>query len=192
MATPQSDLPDEPPYPSYIALRSDRLPLIFSPDAAQRLFWPLDGIFPIAISVMKTPRSPDSLEQYFQPDTKGSGNGTWHEISQMPLTKPKVSSVEASVYDLNYWEETWLEHHREHTEGNAEYVTYGDLSDDDRPYPSVMKEEGGWESDSDTEFLVRCCDEDRPLRKAAKLVVKPSEGNHFVTVHDFVSGKSSS
>jgi hypothetical protein len=53
-----------------------------------------------------------------------------------------------------------------------------------------MKEDGGWESDSDTEFLVRCCGEDRPLRKAAKLVVTPSAGNHFVTVQDYVGGKS--
>jgi hypothetical protein len=185
MATSQSSQPDEPPYPSYRELRSDSLPVSFS-DAAQRLFWPLDGVFPTAISVMKTSRSPDSLEPYFQPDAGGSG--TWHEISQLPLTEPKVSSVKASVSDLDHWEEVWLEQHREHTD--AEYVTYGDLSDDDRPYPSEMKEDGGWESDSDTEFLVRCCGEDRPLRKAAKLVVTPSAGNHFVTVQDYVSGKS--
>src|ERR1700710_439310 len=132
---------------------------------------------------MKTSRSPDSLEPYFQPDNGGGGRGTWHEISQLPLTKPKVSSAEASVYNLDLWEEVWLEQHREHTD--AEYVTYGDLSDDDRPYPSEMKEDGGWESDSDTEFLVRCCGEDRPLKKVAKLVIMPSAGNHFVTVQDY-------
>ena len=124
----------------------------------------------------------------FQGNT--AGGGTWHEISQLPLTKPKVSSVEVSIYDLDHWEETWLEQHREHTSGDAEYVTYGDLSDDDRPYTSEMKEDGGWESDSDTEFLVRCCGEDRSLRKAARLVVKPCAGKGFVTVHDYVSGKS--
>jgi hypothetical protein len=139
---------------------------------------------------MKTPHNPDSLDLYFQPDTEGSGSGTWHEISQLHLTEPKVSSVEASIYDLEHWEELWLEQHREHTAGDAQYVTYGDLSDDDRPYASEMKEDGGWESDSDTEFLVRCCGEDRTLRKAAKLVVKPSAGKQYVTVHDYVSGKS--
>jgi hypothetical protein len=188
MATPQLSQPDEPPYPSYRELRGECLPVRLSPDVAQRLFWPLDGVFPTAISVMKTTRSPDSLEPYFQPDAEGSGSGTWHEISQLPLTEPKVSSVEASVSDLNHWEELWLGQHREHID--AEYVTYGDLSDDDRPYPPEMKEDGGWESDSDTEFLVRCCGEDRPLRKAAKLVVTPSAGNHFVTVQDYVGGKS--
>jgi hypothetical protein len=188
MATPQSSQPDEP-YPTLRELRSDSLPVRFSP-AAQRLFWPLDGVFPTSISVMKTPHSPDSLDPYFQPDTEGSGSGTWHEISQLPLTEPKVSSVEASVYDLEHWEEVWLEQHREHTAGDAQYVTYGDLSDDDRPYASEIKEDGGWESDSDAEFLVRCCGKDRPVRKAAKLVVKHSAGNQFVTVDDYVSGKS--
>jgi len=189
MATPQSSQADGPPYPSFRELRSDGLPVRLSPDA-QRLFWLLDGVFPTSISVMKTPRSWDSLEPYFQPDTEGSGSSTWHEISQSPLTEPKVSSVEASVYDLDQWESVWLETHREHTAGDAQYITYGDLSDDERPYALEMKEDGSWEEDSDTEFLVGCCGEDRPRKKAAKLVVKPSAGNHFVTVHDYVSGKS--
>jgi hypothetical protein len=74
---------------------------------------------------------------------------------------------------------------------STEYVTYADLSDDERPYPTKMNEEGGWESDSDTEYLVRCCDEDRPPNREniPTLVVKPSAGNEFVTVHDYVTGK---
>ncbi|KAE9375504.1 hypothetical protein N431DRAFT_403125 [Stipitochalara longipes BDJ] len=186
MATLQSSQPDEPPYSSYRELRSNLLPVKLS-DAAKRLFWPLDGVFPTAISVMKTPRSPDSLDPYFQPDAvgSGSGSGTWHEISQLPVTDPKVSSVEVSVYDLESWRNRWLEQHREHIEG--EYVTYGDLNDDERPYPSEMKEEGGWESDSDTPYLVRCCGEDRPHNEVARLVITPSTDNHFVTVQDYVS-----
>ena len=80
MATSKSSQLDEPPYLSYRELqnelRSDRVPVIFCPDAKQRLFWPLDGVFPTSISVMKTPRSPDSLEPYFLPDTTGSGSGS--------------------------------------------------------------------------------------------------------------------
>ena len=187
MATSQSGQTDEPPYPAYKELRRNHLP-VKSTDASKRLFWHFDSVFPVAISVMKTPRSPESLEPYFQPEAGGSGSGTWHEISQLPLTEPKVSSVEVSVYELEGWRNSWLEQHREHIEG--EYVTYGDLSDDERPYPSEMKEEGGWESDSDTPYLVQCCGEDRPPNETAKLVVTPSEGNHFVTVQDYVSGKS--
>jgi len=84
----------------------------------------------------------------------------------------------------------WLEQHTEHIEG--EYVTYGVFSDDERPYPSEMMEDGGWESDSDKEYLVRCCGEDRQPKEAAKLLVAASIGNPFVTVQDYLSGKSSS
>lgn len=191
MATLQHSQVDEPPYLSYKELRSvSSVPVILSPNGAQRLFWSLEGVFPTSISVMSDTRTPDSLEPYFQldPGASGDGSGTWHEISRLPLTEPKVSSVEVSLYDLERWEEAWMTWHREHTAGNAEYVTYEQLSDEDRPYPVEMKEDGGWESDSDTEFLMRCCGEDRPLRKAVKLVVSPSVDNQYVTVHDYVSG----
>lgn len=82
--------------------------------------------------------------------------------------------------------------HRDHAGGefDPEYVTYRDLSDEDRPFANDPKEDGSWEEDSDTEFLVKCCGEDRPLRKRGiKLVVTHSAGNRFVTVHDYVSGK---
>ncbi|KAK3933468.1 hypothetical protein QBC46DRAFT_402156 [Diplogelasinospora grovesii] len=176
MATSQSGQWEEPPYLSFKELRGEDAVVRFSP-AARRLFWPLDGVFPTAISVMKTPRSADNLEPFFQPDTGGSGSGTWHEISQLPLTEPKVSSVEASVFDFGDWEYNWLVYHEGHdgAEFGPEYVTYGDLSDE--------------EEDSDKEFLVRCCGDDRPLRKRGiKLVVTPSAGsNSFVTVQDYVS-----
>jgi hypothetical protein len=181
-----------PPYRSFKELRSDpTTAVVFSP-AAKRLFWPLDGVYPTAISVMKTPQSAGDLEPYFQ-QTPDRG-GVWHEIAQLPLTVPKVSSVEASVYDLDELESDWVEFHKYH-EGepaNPEYVTYGDLSDEDRPYADEPNEDGSWEEDSDTEFLIRCCGQDRPLRKQdQKLVITPAAGGDFVTVHDYVSGESS-
>lgn len=181
-----------PPYRSFKELRADpTTAVVFSP-AARRLFWPLDGVFPTALSVMKTPRSADDLEPYFQ-QTLGGGS-VWHEIAQLPLTEPKVSSVEVSVYDLEQWEFHWVAWHGHH-EGepaNPEYVTYGDLSDEDRPYAAEAKEDGSWEEDDDTEFLIRCCGQDRPLGKRGQtLVVTPAAGGDFVTVHDYVSGESS-
>lgn len=192
MATSHSGQSDEHSYPSFKELRSNEVHAIFSP-ATKRLFWPLDSVFLTAISVMRALRSPENLEPYFQPDARGSSSGTWHEISQLPLTEPKVSSIEASVYDLDQWEFDWIAWHGGHEGGefDPEYVTYGDLSDEDRPYANEPREDGSWEEDSDTEFLLRCCGEDRPLKKRGlKLVVTPSTGNHFVTVHDYVSGKS--
>ncbi|KAK0621894.1 hypothetical protein B0T17DRAFT_535328 [Bombardia bombarda] len=197
MDTPQSGQPDEPPYRSFEDLQRDGVRVLFSP-AAQRLFWPLDGVFPAAIYVMKTPRSADDLEPFFQPNAAGDGSGIWHEISQLPLTEPKVSSVEASVRDLEQWEYDWIAWHSWHKDHNMEgqpqfgqeFVTYGNLDDDVRPYADDANEEdGSWEEDSDTEFLIRCCGEDRPLRKRGqKLAVTPSAGSEsFVTVQDYVS-----
>lgn len=82
-----------------------------------------------------------------------------------------------------------MEQHREHV-GN-EFITYGEMNDEDRPYAQEMDEDGNYEADSDTEYLVACCGENRPLQKDVKLVVQPSLGNSFVTVRDYVSGKSS-
>lgn len=182
---------DEAPHPSFEELRSNEERVLFSP-AAKRLYWPLEGVFPSAISVMRTSRSVGELDPLFRPDISGSGSGTWHEIYSLPLTEPKVSSVEASLRDLDQWESDWLEWHRDHNapEFDAEYITYGDLSDEDRPYASEPNEDGSWEEDSDTEFLIRCCKNDRPLRKRGlKIKVTPSAGNNFVTVRDYVSGK---
>ncbi|PQE09087.1 domain containing protein [Rutstroemia sp. NJR-2017a BVV2] len=181
--------PDEPPYRSYNELQRARIYVEFSP-VAKRLFWRYEGVFPTAISVMKPPLSRDDLEPYFQPDTEGGGSGTWHEISQLSLTEPKVSSIEALAYVLYKWESDWIEWHKDHAgdEFNPEYVTYGDLSDEDRPYAENSKEDGNWEDDSETKFLVKCCGQDRPLRKKGiKLLVAPSAGNRFVTVHDYIS-----
>lgn len=183
---------DAGPYRSFRELRDDPNAAVVFSRAAKRLFWPLDGVFPTALSVMMTPRSADDLEPYFQQNPAG---GIWHEIAQLSLTEPKVSSVEVSVYDLEQWESDWVAWHGHHEGEPADpkYATYGDLSDDDRPYAKELKEDGSWEEDSDTEFLVRCCGQDRPLgKRGKKLVVTPAAGGHFVTVHDYVSGESSS
>lgn len=191
MATSQSSQPDKPPYPAYKDLRGNYLPVRPSPDA-QRFFWPFDGVFPTSISIMKTSQSTESLEPYFQQDTDGSGSGTWHIVSQSPLTEPKVSSITVSVYDLERWEEEWIEWHREHSspdggDENEPSARYGILDDDN---PRMRMTEEGWETDSDEGYLLICCNEARPHGKAVKLVVKPSAGNEFVTVHDYLSGMS--
>ncbi|KAL2283091.1 hypothetical protein FJTKL_10196 [Diaporthe vaccinii] len=148
-----------PPYRSFNELQYNPTVGVYFSPAAKRLFWPLDGVFPTALSVMKTPRSADDLEPYFQ---QTPGGGICHEIAQLPMTKPKVLSIEVSIYDLEH--------------------------DEDRPYAAEAKEDGSWEDSSDTEFLIRCCGEDRPLRKRGqKLVVTPAASGYFVTVHDYVS-----
>lgn len=152
---------------------------------AHRLYWPLTGVFPATISVMKSSQGGlEEREPFCQSD------GTWHEIASLPVTEPKVSSIEASICDLDKWEFDWIAWHEDHEA--AEFVTYGDLDDEDRPYAREQKEDGSWEEDSDTEFLIRCCGQDRPLRKRGqRLLVTPSEGQDFVSIHDYVCGISS-
>ena len=181
MATLQSG------YPTYSGLRDEQLPVCISPDA-ERIFWPLDGVFPTAISVMKTLKSTDALEPYFGGDTSGSGsdsdsNGTWHAISQLSLTEPEISSITVSVMDFEHWEETWLDWHREHLEEPSRQF----VLDEDNPKMRMI--EDGWETDSDDEGdLVTCCNEERPVAKqAVKLVVNPAAGREFVTIHDYLS-----
>ncbi|GJC94494.1 lysM domain-containing protein [Colletotrichum higginsianum] len=182
---PAGPLDEGPPYRSFEELRGDPTVAVVFTAAAKRLFWPLDGVFPTALSRGRSravlPADP-RRRRHLARDRAAA------------LTEPKVSSVEASVYDLEQWEFNWVAWHTHH-EGepaNPEYVTYGDLSDEDRPYAKEPKEDGSWEEDSDTEFLVRCCGQDRPLRKRGqKLVVTPAAGGHFVTTHDYVSGESS-
>jgi hypothetical protein len=75
----------------------------------------------------------------------------------------------------------------------CEYVTYGDLNNDERPFAQEPERQDGtwsWDEPSDTEILVRCCGEDRPLgKRGLTLDVRPSPGNDFVTVKDYVGGE---
>jgi hypothetical protein len=129
---------------------------------------------------MSSPHNPDSLELYFQP-----GTSTWHAISQSPLTEPKVSSITVQVYELEMWEEQWLDMHRNHSEPdggeeNWEGVLWGELSD----YDKEEDEEGEGEGAG---HLLICCGEKRPRRKAVSVVVKPAASHGFVTIHDYLS-----
>src|SRR4051812_49121099 len=100
----------------------------------------------------------------------------------MSLTEPKISSITVSVFELELWEENWLEVHREHSDPGSGDETepslflYGEVAD-----PSCEEESG-------LEQLLRCCGEARPRGKVAKLVVKPvAEEQGFITSHDYVS-----
>ncbi len=159
----------EATYLSYEELRPGGVP-----DAMRRLYWPLEGEFPLNMFVMKQPRAPRDLEPLFQPDDSGNGNsnsGTWHEIASQPCTKRKVSSITARVPELDQWGPHWRDWHGEHAcpESGAEYIT------DDR------------EADADAKVLIRCCGEERPFRKGHRsITVVPLEGSGFVTVKDYV------
>ena len=118
------------------------------------------------------------LKPFFQLETSGRGRGTRHDISSLTLTDPKVSSIEGQVSELDQWESSWVGWHS--NLATAQYVTYGALNDKGGPYANEAQEDGSWEEDLDTEFLIRCSGEDRPIgRRDFKRKVTPSADNNF-------------
>ncbi|KAH8194090.1 hypothetical protein TruAng_011740 [Truncatella angustata] len=164
MTSPQPKRSGQPPLRSWSQLQYNKVHVTFSP-VAQRLFWQYEGSFPNAISVMKVSGNAKELEPLFQPSgtsaaegdggngSDGAGTGTWHAVAHEPVTQPPVSSLRAAIEDLDQWESDWLFWHQDHE--SAEFVTYGDLSDEDRPFAEYADEDGNWEADSDTEFKIR-------------------------------------
>ncbi|KAK3947831.1 hypothetical protein QBC32DRAFT_270038 [Pseudoneurospora amorphoporcata] len=208
--TSQPGQSEEPPYRSYEEL--ERLPGgVRLSREIDRLFWEFKGAFPSAISVMANRRGAKGhLEPFFQPadaadDQNPENNdpentstttstttstGTYHPIALLPMTEPPASFISVSCTDLDTWESNWVEWHEWHSEEKGEFVTYGDLDDDVRPWakePRNEEDPENWEEDSDTEFLIKCCGEERPLRTAGRrLKVTPRGGKGFVTIGDYV------
>jgi hypothetical protein len=178
---------DGPPYLTFTELRiaGERVPL-FS-EAYERLTWPISGEFPSAISVV----GGTHVEPLFN-----SATGEWHDIASHPITRKRVSGLEASLTNLESWDRKWERLHEEHADPaweGCEYVTYGDLNNDVRPFAVEPEREDGtwsWDEPSDKEILVRCCGEERPLgKKGLMLEVRPSPGNDFITIKDYVGGE---
>ncbi|KAI1810626.1 hypothetical protein GGS20DRAFT_166769 [Poronia punctata] len=203
MASSQSTRPNAPPYPSYREVLSERIPITFNA-SMDRLFWPLEGAFPEAIFVMKHPKgSKEDPDPFYRSTITAGGDGNsddgssvsgpWHECASEPATDPKVSSIEVAARELDQWESDWVAWHGMHgdaqcaPDADQQFVAYGDLDDDVRPFRREGGEDGDWEEDSEKEFLVRCCGQDRPLgKKGPTLLVTPAPGHDLVTVRDFV------
>ncbi|KEQ95631.1 hypothetical protein AUEXF2481DRAFT_39481 [Aureobasidium subglaciale EXF-2481] len=180
---------DGPPYPTFNERKTENNKAPTFSAAYERLIWPIRGEFPSAISVMTEPhRNTGTLRPLFNIET-----GDWHEIASQAITNTKVSYLEASLVNLDSWDRKWEQQHMEHADpayDECEFVTYGDLDNDVRPFAEdPMREDGTWSWDepSDTEILIYCCNEDRPLgKKGLTLEVRPSPENDFVTVKDYV------
>ena len=109
---------DQPPYPSWEDLcamhnnapaftieqaRSQPPPPRFAAHT-HRLLWHLRDEFPACTSVAYV----EGIEEGAEPFYKAAGDGgTWHEISDLPMTTPKVSAIDASSYDLEQLESDW-------------------------------------------------------------------------------------
>ncbi|TPX15649.1 uncharacterized protein E0L32_004347 [Thyridium curvatum] len=173
----------ENPYPTYEAAWAT---VGVTPNgAAKLLFMPVQGTVQSAIEVLSSPGDPDTRTPYYN-----QAAGTYHPISALPISGPKVSSITVHVWELDDWEEAWLELHEHHSEPDAPPgaypgATWGKLS-------GSSGGEEGEDGEDDEPELLRCCGQARPLGKDAELTIKPSkgwdgQGGGFVTVHDYVS-----
>lgn len=163
-------------YLTYTDLRSsDAMP--YPTLDAVRLVWSFSGSLETSLSVMASAYNTDVLKPYFQHTASG---GSWHVISQSPLTQPPVSEVVAKVDDLELWESDWLDFHRNNSDPDShqesEILNYGDLPGYDP------------EKDERPPHLLVCCGSDRPRHKTGGVLVTPSgSGQGFVTVHDYIT-----
>jgi hypothetical protein len=183
---------DGPPYLTFNERRyeNEKAPLFSG--AYERFVWPIRGEFPSAITVMPEPhRNTGTPEPLFNPET-----GEWHEVASQSITDTRVSYLEASLLNLDSWDRNWERKHMEHADpayDECEFVSYGDLDYGVRPFAEEPERHDGtwsWDEPSDTEILIRCCGEDRPLgKRGLTLEVRPSPGNDFVTVKDYVGGE---
>jgi hypothetical protein len=170
----------ENPYQSYEALWAARTTVAGAPNSAKLLFMPVQGTVQSAIEVLSDPGDPDTRTPYYD-----QAAGTYHPVSALPISEPKVSSITVHVSELEDWEEYWLNVHEKHSEPDAPPGAFPDAK-----WGKLSG--GGGDEDDDEPVLLRCCKQDRPCGKNAKLTIKPSKAwdgrdGGFVTVHDYVS-----
>ncbi|KAK3295754.1 uncharacterized protein B0H64DRAFT_442120 [Chaetomium fimeti] len=104
----------ENPYQTYEALRAARTTVAGAPNSAKLVFMPVQGTVQSAIEVLSNPGDPDTRTAYYD-----QAAGTYHPVSALPISEPKVSSITVHVSELEDWEENWLNVHEEHSEPDA-------------------------------------------------------------------------
>lgn len=116
-------------------------------------------------------------ESYFRQTAEG---GSWHPISQEPLTRTLVSSVTISASPMNDWSRRWLDYHYEHAEPGM--PSCGFRRSTDNGYVYAVDEE---DLDAEEYELAKCCDEYVPT-SWGPIVVRAS-GKSYVTIHDLLT-----
>lgn len=89
------------------------------------------------------------------------------------MTRPPVSSISVGVYQLDEWEDEWVEVHRE------------DYSADRRTIAVEDGEEDTYDDDGTPVRILHCCGFDRPSPPTT-LEVRASTAP-YVTIHDYVT-----
>ena len=139
----------ENPYRTYETLRAARTTVAGAPNSAKLLFMPVQGTVQSAIEVLSDPGNPDTRTPYHD-----RAAGTYHPVSALPISEPKVSSITVHVSELENWEEYWLTVHEEHSEPDAPPDAFPDAK--------WGKLSGGGgdednEDEDDDKLLLLCC-----------------------------------
>lgn len=87
----------ENPYRTYEALRAAWVAVAGAPNSAELLFMPVQGTVQSAIEVLSDPKDPDTRTPYYD-----QAAGTYHPVSALPISEPKVSSITVLVSELDY------------------------------------------------------------------------------------------
>lgn len=199
----------QPPYQTYEEIGAAKYIqwVGTAPDTMSRLFWTFNGPLATAIGVFEN--GDNDSNQTCVPFYNES-NGTWHPISTMAVSEPRVSSITVHVNELSDWETSWEELHWEHWEndapseeelkiaqdgGTAKPAEYGcDLAE----WGVLKQPSRGGNGSDDVEDdalghiqVIACCGIPRPVDKDATIVVRPSNmdgpDGGYVTVHDYVT-----
>jgi hypothetical protein len=138
------------------------------------LIWPLNGPLSTTILIKQGDNPP---EPYC--NRTGTSTDQWHALATSSLTEPKISSITVQVNELEMWEDDWYERHCQHSDPDSDYGP--DFEWQAFPDWDPEVDEGEMQ-------LVKCCGELRPRDKKASLTVTPaSDGQGFVTLHDYLS-----
>lgn len=161
-------------FPSYETLCAQNRPPRVSPEFL-RLRWKPFGPIETSLSVVHFPGDPpEHGDQMYK-----QGEMEFHPISSSSLTEPPISSITITQYDLNNWEDDWVECHLPHADYDGARWTV-DTSD-----ATEANEDGQTGDDEMGRKLMHCCGEDRPSAQARQLLVQASS-KPYLTIHDYV------
>ncbi|KAL2139141.1 hypothetical protein VTI28DRAFT_5705 [Corynascus sepedonium] len=133
-----------------------------------RLRWYLSGPISDRIKVLSSP-----FEFLSELSPYQNGPNSFHPISELPVSRPPVSSIRVTVHTLSwpFWD--WEE---EHKSCGPEKKEMG-----------FAPGTGG--GDTELPVVVRCCGSDRPNQPSVTVTAPAVSGGQrpFVSIHDYIS-----
>ncbi|KAL1904356.1 hypothetical protein Sste5344_009916 [Sporothrix stenoceras] len=206
----------EPPYQTYEEITAAQYIQWVrpAPDGIERLFWTLNNPLETSVGVFETTKNKAGNETRVCVPYYDKSNATWHPVSIMPVSEPRVSSMTVRVHEFEDWEALWECIHEldyeymDPSEEEIERIRTTGIS----LIPSGVCQLAEWglvktpsksengrilnQDDADDSAghiqVIACCGVPRPIDKEnVTIEVRPSNpdgpNGGYVTVHDYVS-----